>query len=124
MADADERTAGRWLDATGSSRRRRSARVIAARERQRMRYAELGIGNNAELAPGQVRHFCALDDAGAAVLRDACLKRQFSPRAFDRIARVARTIADLGCAENIAREHVAEEIGYRSLERLGARRVA
>jgi magnesium chelatase family protein len=100
------------------------SRVVAARERQGLRYAELGIGSNAELAPAQVRHFCALDDAGAAVLRDACLKRQFSARAFDRIARVARTIADLAGAATIAREHVAEAIRYRSLERLGSRRVA
>ena len=100
------------------------ARVIDARARQRSRYAELGIESNAQLEPTQVRSFCGLDDGVAALLREACLKRHFSARAFDRISRVARTIADLAGAEAIGREHVAEAITYRSLERLGARRVA
>jgi magnesium chelatase family protein len=100
------------------------ARVVAARELQRERYRQLGIESNAELAPAQVRVFCPLDESGAGLLRDACAKRQFSARAFDRIARVARTIADLSGSAAIAREHVAEAIRYRSLERMGIRRVA
>ena len=99
-------------------------RVVSARERQRRRYAKLGVESNAELEASQVRGFCALDDASAAFLREACVKRQFSARAFDRIARVARTIADLAGSDAIEREHVAEAITYRSLERLGARRAA
>ena len=99
-------------------------RVVAARERQRARYAAIGLESNAQLAPGQLRRFCALDDAGAALLRDACQTRRLSARAFDRIARVARTIADLAESAAITREHVAEAIRYRSLERLGTRRVA
>jgi magnesium chelatase family protein len=58
------------------------------------------------------------------LLKEACAKRQFSARAFDRIARVARTIADLAQNPTIAREHIAEAIRYRSLERIGGRRVA
>jgi magnesium chelatase family protein len=100
------------------------ARVVAARERQRARYKTIGIESNARLAPGQLRKFCALDDAGAGLLRDACQARRLSARAFDRIARVARTIADLAESSTISREHVAEAIRYRSLERLGTRRVA
>jgi magnesium chelatase family protein len=100
------------------------SRVVRARERQRQRYTKLGVESNAELEASQVRHFCALDDASASLLREACIKRQFSARAFDRIARVARTIADLAGSDAIGREHVAEAITYRSLERLGTRRAA
>ena len=100
------------------------ARVLASRERQRERYKGMRIESNAELAPSQLRRFCALDDAGAALLRDACAKRQLSARAFDRIVRVARTIAYLDGEDAITREHLAEAIRYRSLERLGTRRVA
>jgi magnesium chelatase family protein len=99
-------------------------RVVAARDRQRTRYREIGLESNAELSAAQVRSYCRLDDAGASLLRDACAKRQFSARAFDRIVRVARTVADIAGAERIARDHVAEAIRYRSLERIGGRRVA
>ena len=99
-------------------------RVVAARERQRSRYAEIGVESNAALSPSQIRRFCELDERSAALLGEACAKRQLSARAFDRIARVARTIADLAGIEAIGREHVAEAIRYRSLERLGMRRVA
>jgi magnesium chelatase family protein len=99
-------------------------RVVAARELQRARYRAIGLESNAELAPAQVRAFCALDQSGADLLRDACIKRQLSARAFDRMLRVARTIADLAGSDAIEREHVAEAIQYRSLERLGIRRVA
>ncbi len=115
-----ELTAGERAEASSAIR----ARVVDARERQRTRYQRLGIESNAQLAPGQVRTFCALDDAGASLLRDACQSRRLSARAFDRIARVARTIADLAQSAAITREHVAEAIRYRSLERIGTRRVA
>ena len=100
------------------------ARVVDARTLQRERYRKLGIESNAELAPAQLRTFCSLDASGASLLRDACQARRLSARAIDRIMRVARTIADLEHSESIAREHVAEAINYRSLERIGARRVA
>ena len=99
-------------------------RVVAARELQRERYAGIGLESNAELASAQVREYCRLDETASVLLKEACAKKQFSARAFDRIARVARTIADLAGREAIAREHVAEAIRYRSLERLGIRRVA
>ena len=99
-------------------------RVVAARELQRERYASIGLESNAELASAQVREYCRLDDTASVLLKEACAKRQFSARAFDRIARVARTIADLAQNPTIAREHIAEAIRYRSLERIGGRRVA
>jgi magnesium chelatase family protein len=68
-----------------------------------------------------MRTYCALDDAAMRILATASAKRQFSARALDRIARVARTIADLAPSANIRAEHVAEAIQYRSLERLDGR---
>ncbi|HEY1729017.1 MAG TPA: YifB family Mg chelatase-like AAA ATPase [Candidatus Baltobacteraceae bacterium] len=100
------------------------ARVVAARELQRGRYASIGLESNAELASAQLREYCRLDETASVLLKEASTKRQFSARAFDRIVRVARTIADLAGSSAIQREHVAEAIGYRSLERIGTRRVA
>lgn len=96
------------------------ARVLAARELQRERFVGLSIASNAEIPASLTRRFCTLDDAAMRLLAHAAAKRQFSARALDRIARVARTIADLAALPNIRCEHVAEAIQYRSLERLGA----
>ena len=68
-----------------------------------------------------VRFDCQLDDGAMRLLAAACAKSHFSARALDRIARVARTIADLARAPHITSEHVAEAIQYRSLERLDSR---
>ena len=95
-------------------------RVLVARERQRSRFAEAALSCNAEIPGNAMRTYCALDAAAMRLLALASAKRQFSARALDRIARVARTIADLGGADSIQAEHVAEAIQYRSLERLGA----
>jgi len=95
------------------------ARVVAARERQRARFAENAIACNAEIPASLMRPYCALDDDAMRILAHASAKRQFSARALDRIVRVARTIADLAGAGEIASEHVAEAIQYRSLERIG-----
>jgi magnesium chelatase family protein len=95
-------------------------RVVAAREIQRARFTGTRLTCNADIPANAVRRYCGLDEAAMRLLARASAKRQFSARALDRIARVARTIADLGGREAIAAEHVAEAIQYRSLERLGA----
>jgi magnesium chelatase family protein len=95
------------------------ARVQTARAEQSARYAGSAYHANAAVAGSDVRRYCALDAGATALLRTASLKGHLSARALDRIARVARTIADLAGCEAIAAAHVAEAIGYRSLERRG-----
>lgn len=95
-------------------------RVLIARERQRARFSDTRLSCNAEIPGSAMRRYCALDEPAMHLLALASAKRQFSARALDRIARVARTIADLAGAPTIAAEHVAEAVQYRSLERLGA----
>ncbi|HKU81469.1 MAG TPA: YifB family Mg chelatase-like AAA ATPase, partial [Candidatus Tumulicola sp.] len=95
------------------------ARVVAARERQRLRFAKTPLACNADIPGNAMRRYCPLDEPAMRLLALASAKRQFSARALDRIARVARTIADLAHRDAIAAEHVAEAIQYRSLERTG-----
>ncbi|MFN2528592.1 MAG: YifB family Mg chelatase-like AAA ATPase [Candidatus Baltobacteraceae bacterium] len=97
------------------------ARVEEARALQSQRFKNGGFFCNAEIPPNAVRSHCRLDEGAMRLLAAACAKRHFSARALDRIARVARTIADLACAQEIASDHVAEAIQYRSLERLDSR---
>jgi magnesium chelatase family protein len=94
-------------------------RVVAARAVQDARYAGMRERTNAAIAGPDVRRFCPLDDGATALLRAATTKGALSARALDRIARVARTIADLAGAADVGAPHVAEAIGYRSLERRG-----
>lgn len=95
-------------------------RVSAARAIQRARFRNAGATTNADVPSNAVRRYCALGDDAMRLLARASAKRQFSARALDRIARVARTIADIAGSDGITAEHVAEAIAYRSLERLGA----
>ena len=95
------------------------ARVEAARVLQRARLRLTPFTSNAAIVGAHVRQHCALDARGIALLRIAAARGRLSARAFDRIARVARTIADLAGSEAIREAHVAEAIGYRSLERRG-----
>jgi magnesium chelatase family protein len=96
-------------------------RVIAARALQSERFAGTPIGCNAEIPGSAVRTYCKLDSPAMELLSHASARRQFSARALDRIARAARTIADLAGSEHIVPAHVAEAIQYRSLERLDTR---
>jgi magnesium chelatase family protein len=89
------------------------ARVEAARERQSARLRSAGIATNAAIPAAEVRKLCPLDAEPVALLEGAVTRGTLSARAFDRVVRVARTIADLGGAERIAREHVAEALLYR-----------
>lgn len=89
------------------------ARVEAARERQAIRLRGTGLATNAAISAADVRRLCPLDADTLALLESAVTRGTLSARAFDRVARVARTIADLAGAETIAREHVAEALLYR-----------
>lgn len=93
-------------------------RVVKARQIQEKRFEEkTGLHNNAQMGSRQIRHHCTLDRAGQTLLKNAMERLGLSARAYDRILKVARTIADLEAAENIRTEHVAEAIQYRSLDR-------
>ncbi|MBQ3049238.1 MAG: YifB family Mg chelatase-like AAA ATPase [Oscillospiraceae bacterium] len=92
-------------------------RTNAARKIQQQRYAGTGVSCNAKMTGAQQREFCQLDEKSAKLLRNAFDRLGLSARAYDRIVRVARTIADLDGSENIRAEHVAEAISYRSLDR-------
>lgn len=95
-------------------------RVIAAREIQTVRYAnEAGVYANAQMSSKQLREICVIDNIGAALLKRAMERLNLSARAYDRILKVSRTIADLAACENIKPEHLAEAIHYRSLDREG-----
>lgn len=92
-------------------------RVNSAREIQKKRYAGTGIVCNAHLDSKSFHEYCKLDDAGKQLLQAAFDRMGLSARAYDRIVKVARTIADLEGAENITSGHIAEAVQYRSLDR-------
>ncbi len=93
------------------------ARVEAARQRQRERFKGTHTGSNAEMNPAQVREFCPLDATGQSLLKAAVRQLHLSARAYHRILKLARTIADLACSEQIQAAHVAEAVQYRPRER-------
>ena len=93
-------------------------RVIRARRIQEQRYSdEKGIHCNAQMTSRLLREYASLDGPCTEMLRTAMTRLQLSARAYDRILRVARTIADLAGSVHIGQEHVAEAIGYRNLDR-------
>ncbi len=92
-------------------------RVMEARDRQLTRYKKDPVLNNAQLKPRQLKTYCQLDTAGKTLLDQAVSRLGLSARAYGRILRVSRTIADLGHAERIEAAHVAEAIQYRALDR-------
>jgi len=93
-------------------------RVVQTRQIQEERFIEWkGIHCNAQMTSKLIRKFCQLDDAGTALIKNAMEKLGLSARAYDRILKVSRTIADLEKSENIKAEHIAEAIQYRSLDR-------
>ena len=93
-------------------------RVIKAREIQHKRFENSpNVHCNAQMTSSKIRTFCVLDEAGMLLLKNAMEKLGLSARAYDRILKVSRTIADLDGSENISAAHVAEAITYRSLDR-------
>lgn len=92
-------------------------RVNQARKLQQERYRSIGISCNAKLPAPAVNKFCPMDDSASALLSRAFETMGLSARAYDRILKVSRTIADLDGAEVISRRHIAEAVQYRSLDR-------
>jgi magnesium chelatase family protein len=95
-------------------------RVIKAREIQLARFgANPALQSNAQMSPQMVRDICKIDAAGQTLLKKAMEKLGLSARAYDRILKVSRTIADLAGTDEIKLEHLAEAIHFRSLDREG-----
>ncbi|HEV7232090.1 MAG TPA: YifB family Mg chelatase-like AAA ATPase [Bacteroidia bacterium] len=95
-------------------------RVIMARQIQEKRYSQnTGVYCNAQMSSKQLREICAIDEAGQNLLKNAMERLGLSARAYDRILKVARTIADLDGSEKIETTHLGEAIQYRSLDREG-----
>ena len=93
-------------------------RVIAARAMQEARFASVkGVHCNSQMTERMIHHYAEPDAAGLEMLRTAMERLSLSARAYNRILKVARTIADLDAAESVGREHIAEAISYRNLDR-------
>jgi len=91
--------------------------VVRARNKQRERFAGGPVRYNAQMSSRQVREFCQLDKTCQQMLRHSVEDMGLSARAHDKILRVARTIADVAADDAIGEMHLAEAIGYRSLDR-------
>jgi len=95
-------------------------RVIKARDIQLQRYENHeGVYANAHIGSSLLKQICVLDTAGSNLLKTAMERLNLSARAYDRILKVGRTIADLSDSESIRPEHIAEAIQYRSLDKEG-----
>ena len=88
-------------------------RVEAARQVQRERFTGTSLTSNADMHPAQVRQFCSLNDPCRVLMRTAMNQLQLSARAYHRILKLARTIADLAGSEEISTTHLAEALQYR-----------
>ena len=92
-------------------------RVNVARQIQRERYKDEKIYSNSELTPKLIEKYCQIDEESKKILQTAFEKLGFSARAYGRILKVARTIADLAGSTQINKSHIAEAIQYRSLDK-------
>jgi magnesium chelatase family protein len=93
-------------------------RVIAARKRQEERYKDVkGVYSNAQMTERMIHQFAEPDEQSLDMLRTAMERLHLSARAYNRILKVARTIADLEGTERVLSHHIAEAIGYRNLDR-------
>jgi magnesium chelatase family protein len=112
----DEMTANRKVETTEEIRQR----VVRARNIQSRRFSKnRNVYCNAMMASNMVKKICEINDSGRTMLKTAMERLGLSARAYDRILKVSRTIADLSGSENIQVEHLAEAIQYRSLDRDG-----
>jgi magnesium chelatase family protein len=112
----DEMTSTRKTESSKAIRER----VIQGRERQKERFKDNPeVFCNAMMPSHQVKEVCQINEAGKSLLKTAMERLGLSARAYDRILKVARTIADISGSENIKVEHLAEAIQYRSLDREG-----
>lgn len=110
----DSMTAQRSGETSEDVRRR----VITARERQTARFGgDDPTHCNAMMTPDQIEQHCKLDEQSINLLKSAMSRLGLSARAYDRIIKVARTIADLSSMDNISQDHIAEAISYRNLDR-------
>jgi magnesium chelatase family protein len=89
------------------------ARVTAARVRQQLRYTDVGVSTNAALTPGLMARYCRLDRAGLRLLSGAVERLGLTARGYDRVRKVARTIADLAGEESVGADHIAEALQFR-----------
>ena len=95
-------------------------RVTKAREIQSVRFKEMEkVNYNAQMSSKQIREFCKLDAVSKELLKTAMERLNLSARAYDRILKVSRTIADLEGAAVVVSDHISEAIQYRSLDREG-----
>ena len=101
----------------GESNEEIRKRVNAAREIQRKRFEGTSITCNAKMTPAATRKYCILTEEANALLKTSFEKMGLSARAYDKILRIARTIADLDKSDKIEFAHIAEAIQYRSLDR-------
>ena len=109
-ADPDYDLSAEWIEA--------KERIGAARKRQHERFkARPKITCNARMGTRELKEHCTLDETTKGLLQCAMTDLNLSARAYDRILKVARTIADLAAMEKIAAEHVSEAIQFRSLDR-------
>jgi magnesium chelatase family protein len=107
--DVDKLTADRLGERSEAIR----ARVEAAREVQRRRFTDAPLSSNADMGPTEVRRICQLSEEGRGLVKAAMQQLGMSARAFHRILKLARTIADLAGSEQIETPHLAEAIQYR-----------
>lgn len=104
-------------DYQGESSDKVQARILKARARQQQRFENSGIYCNAQLRPNQLQTACKLDEASAQLMKQAVQRMNLSARGYDRVLKVARTIADLAASEQIQLNHLAEALQFRTLER-------